>query len=139
MENTLIKELKIKNFLMKEQNLILDKSYSFGLRIVKLYMYLRKQKIERELIIQLLKSGTSVGANVEEAIGGQSRSDFIHKISIAYKVARETSYWLRLLNDSEILENKISLSFLKDIEELKKILSAILKTTKLKSTKILNS
>lgn len=85
MENTLIKELKIKNFLMKEQNLILDKSYSFGLRIVKLYMYLRKQKIERELIIQLLKSGTSVGANVKEAIGGQSRSDFIHKISIAYK------------------------------------------------------
>ncbi len=127
MENTLIKELKIKNFLMKEQNLILDKSYSFGLRIVKLYMYLRKQKIERELIIQLLKSGTSVGANVEEAIGGQSRSDFIHKISIAYKVARETSYWLRLLNDSEILENKISLSFLKDIEELKKSFQQYLK------------
>ena len=127
MENTLIMELKIKNFLMKEQNLILDKSYSFGLRIVKLYMYLRKQKIERELIIQLLKSGTSVGANVEEAIGGQSRSDFIHKISIAYKVARETSYWLRLLNDSEILENKISLSFLKDIEELKKSFQQYLK------------
>ncbi len=127
MENTLIKELKIKNFLMKEQNLILDKSYSFGLRIVKLYMYLRKQKIERELIIHLLKSGTSVGANVEEAIGGQSRSDFIHKISIAYKVARETSYWLRLLNDSEILENKISLSFLKDIEELKKSFQQYLK------------
>ena len=127
MENTLIKELKIKNFLMKEQNLILDKSYSFGLRIVKLYMYLRKQKIERELIIQLLKSGTSVGANVEEAIGGQSRSDFIHKIIIAYKVARETSYWLRLLNDSEILENKISLSFLKDIEELKKSFQQYLK------------
>ncbi len=112
---------------MKEQNLILDKSYSFGLRIVKLYMYLRKQKIERELIIHLLKSGTSVGANVEEAIGGQSRSDFIHKISIAYKVARETSYWLRLLNDSEILENKISLSFLKDIEELKKSFQQYLK------------
>ena len=127
MENTLIKELKIKNFLMKEQDLILDKSYSFGLRIVKLYMYLRKQKIERELIIHLLKSGTSVGANVEEAIGGQSRSDFIHKISIAYKVARETSYWLRLLNDSEILENKISLSFLKDIEELKKSFQQYLK------------
>ena len=127
MENTLIKELKIKNFLMKEQNLILDKSYSFGLRIVKLYMYLRKQKIEWELIIHLLKSGTSVGANVEEAIGGQSRSDFIHKISIAYKVARETSYWLRLLNDSEILENKISLSFLKDIEELKKSFQQYLK------------
>ncbi len=127
MENTLIKELKIKNFLMKEQNLILDKSYSFGLRIVKLYMYLRKQKIERELIIQLLKSGTSVGANVEEVIGGQSSSDFIHKISIAYKVARETSYWLRLLNDSEILENKISLSFLKDIEELKKSFQQYLK------------
>jgi four helix bundle protein len=124
---------------MKEQNIILEKTYAFGLRVVKLYMYLRKQKIERELMVQLLKAGTSIGANVEEAIGGQSKSDFIHKLSIAYKEARETAYWLRLLNDSGIVEKKLSLSFLKDIDEIIKILGSILKTTKSKSTPIPNS
>jgi four helix bundle protein len=120
---------------MKGENIILEKTYAFGLRIVKLYMHLRKQKIERELLLQLLRSGTSIGANTEEAIGGQSKSDFVHKLSIAYKEARETSYWLRLLNDSGILEEKLALSFLSDIEELKKILASILKTSKtLKAT-----
>ena len=116
---------------MKEQNIILEKSYAFGLRVVKLYMYLRKQKVERELLIQLLRSGTSIGANIEEAIGAQSKSDFIHKLSISYKESRETSYWLRLLNDAAILDSKLSQSFLADIEELKKILASILKTSKL--------
>lgn len=115
---------------MKEQNVILEKSYAFGLRIVKLYIHLRKQKVERELLLQLLRSGTSIGANIEEAEGAQSKSDFIHKISISYKEARETSYWLRLLTDAGLLENKLSDSFLKDIEELKKILASILKTSK---------
>lgn len=115
---------------MKEQNVILEKSYAFGLRIVKLYIHLRKQKVERELLLQLLRSGTSIGANIEEAEGAQSKSDFIHKISISYKEARETSYWLRLLTDAELLETKLSESFLKDIEELKKILASILKTSK---------
>jgi len=91
---------------------------------------LRKQKVERELLIQLLRSGTSIGANVEEAIGAQSKNDFISKISIAYKESRETSYWLRLLKDAEIMEIKLSSSFLLDSEELKKILSSILKTSK---------
>jgi len=63
---------------MKETNIVLTKSYAFGLRIVKLYMHLRKQRVERELLIQLLKAGTSIGANTEEAAGGQSRSDFVH-------------------------------------------------------------
>lgn len=80
-----------------KSNIILDKSYNFALRIVKLYMHLRGEKVERELLIQLLKSGTSIGANVEEAVGAQSKSDFIHKTGIAYKESRETSYWLRLL------------------------------------------
>ena len=65
---------------MKNQNLILEKSYAFALRIVKLYLHLRKDKVERVLIIQLLRSGTSVGANIEEAIGGQSKKDFISKM-----------------------------------------------------------
>ena len=115
---------------MKEQNIILEKSYAFGLRIVKLYIHLRKEKVERELLLQLLRSGTSTGANIEEAEGAQSKSDFIHKVSISYKEARETSYWLRLLADAGLLENKLSDSFLKDIEELKKILASILKTSK---------
>ena len=96
---------------MSKQNIILEKSYNFGLRTVKLYMHLRKNKVERELLIQFLKSGTSVGANVEEAEGGQSLSDFIHKIGIAYKEAREAHYWLRLLRDSELLELKLANSF----------------------------
>lgn len=115
---------------MKEQNIILEKSYAFALRIVKLYSHLRKQKIERELIIQLLRSGTSIGANVEEAIGGQSKADFIHKMSIAYKEARETFYWLKILKDSSLLEQKIAESFLKDIGEINKILASILKSSK---------
>lgn len=115
---------------MKEHNIILEKTYSFGLRTVKLYMHLRKQKIERELLIQLLRSGTSIGANVEEAIGGQSKADFIHKMSIAYKEARETNYWLKILKDAGIIEIKIAQSFLSDIEAINKILVSILKSSK---------
>jgi len=117
---------------MSSQNIILEKSYNFGLRTVKLYMHLRKNKVERELLIQFLKCGTSVGANVEEAEGGQSLNDFIHKIGIAYKEAREAHYWLRLLRDSELLELKLANSFIQDAEEIKKILASILKTSKAK-------
>src|SRR6266478_6903418 len=115
---------------MKSDNIILEKSYKFALRTIKLYIHLRKQKVEWELLIQLIKSGTSIGANVEEAVGAQSKSDFIHKIGIAYKEARETSYWLRLFKDANIMESKLSQSFLTDSEELKKILASILKTSK---------
>jgi four helix bundle protein len=114
----------------KEQNIVLEKSYAFGLRIIKLYMHLRKQKVERELLLQVLRSGTSIGANIEEAEGAQCKSDFIHKLSIAYKEARETSYWLRLLNDASLLDIKLAQSFLTDIDELKRILASILKTSK---------
>ena len=115
---------------MKSNNIVLEKSYNFALRTVKLYMHLRKQKVERELLIQLLKSGTSIGANVEEAIGAQSKSDFIHKTGVAYKESREASFWLRLFKDANIMEDKLSQSFLSDAEELKKILASILKTSK---------
>ena len=103
------------------------------MRILKLYIFLRKAKVERELLIQLLKSGTSVGANVEEAEGGQSNADFIHKLGIAYKEARESHYWLRLLRDSGLMELNLANSFITDADELKKILASILKTSKVKN------
>jgi four helix bundle protein len=91
---------------------------------------LKKKKIESGLCSQILSSGTSIGANVEEAIGGSSRKDFINKLQIAYREARETSYWLRLLRDGQLLEKKLAESFLKDCEEIIKILTAILNSSK---------
>ena len=115
---------------MKNDNIILEKSFQFSLRIIKLFNYLRSKKIEKELCTQLLKSGTSIGANIEEAIGGSSRKDFIHKLEIAYREARETRYWLRLLKESGLLEIKLADSLINDYEELLKILSAIINSSK---------
>ncbi len=121
---------------MKGENPILTKSYEFALRIVKLYKYLCDEKKEFVLSKQILRSGTSIGANIEEAVGGQSNKDFLSKMSIAYKEARETHYWLRLLRDSNILEAKHSDSVIEDCEELLKLSGSIIKTTK---SKIRNS
>lgn len=115
---------------MKQENIILDKTFKFGLRELKLYIHLKKRKIESGLCSQLLSSGTSIGANVEEAVGGSSRKDFISKLHIAYREAREISYWLRLLRDGQLLEKKLAESFLKDCEEIIKILTAILNSSK---------
>ena len=115
---------------MKQEKIILDKSCKFGLRIVKLYLHLKKKKIENGLCSQILRSGTSVGANIEEAIGGSSRKDFINKMQVSNKEARETRYWLRLLMDSELLEKKLANSFITDCEEMLKILTTILKSSK---------
>jgi four helix bundle protein len=87
---------------MKE-NILLTKSYKFALRMVKLYQYLSEEKKEFVLSKQVLRSGTSIGANIEEANQAQSKADFIHKLSIANKEAFETNYWLRLLRDSNLL------------------------------------
>ena len=113
-----------------KQNPARDKSYDFALRIIKLYKYLIEEKKEYILSKQILKSGTSIGANVEEAIAGQSRRDFLAKISISYKETRETHYWLRLLRDSNFLEKDVAQSLLGDCAELLKILGSIQKTTK---------
>ena len=115
---------------MEKQNIVMDKSYQFGLRAIKLFAHLRKLRVERELLIQFLKCATSIGANVEEAVGAQSGKDFINKINIAYKEAREVNYWLRLLMDAGLLEMNLAVSFIKDVMELKKILASILKTSK---------
>ncbi|TMM29543.1 four helix bundle protein [Polaribacter aestuariivivens] len=113
---------------MKKDNIIQTKSYNFAVRIVKLYKHLSQEKKEFVLSKQLLRSGTSIGANVEEAIGGQSRKDFFAKLTIAYKEARESHYWIRLLKDTDFLSDKESESLTTDIEEILKIIGSIQKT-----------
>lgn len=112
---------------MKE-NIIQVKSFAFAVRIVKVYQYLCDEKKEYVLSKQLLRSGTSIGANIEEAIGGQSEKDFFAKLTIAYKEARETHYWIRLLTETNYLTNEENKSLLNDIEELLKIIGSIQKT-----------
>lgn len=115
---------------MKEKNVIVEKSYVFALRIVKLFRYLSTEKKEYHLSKQVIRSRTSIGANVEEAMAGSSRNDFKAKLDIAHKEARETRFWLKLLRDSKILEPNAANSILFDCEELIKILSSILKSIK---------
>ncbi len=114
---------------MKE-NPLRDKSYDFALKVIATYRALQVEQREFVLSRQLLRSGTSIGANAEEAIGAQSRRDFLSKISIAYKEARETHYWLRLLRDSKLLEVEKANLLIRDSEELIKLMGAIISTTK---------
>lgn len=114
---------------MKE-SVLKDKSYSFALRIVKLYKYIVSEKKEYVLSKQILRAGTSIGANVEEANQAQSKADFIHKLSISQKEAFETDYWLRLLRDSEYLTETQADSLLNDCRELQKLITASIKTAK---------
>ena len=116
-----------------------EKAFYFAIRIVRLYKYLVEDKKEWVLSKQLLRSGTAVGALIEEAIGGESDADFIHKLKIAYKEARETHYWIRLLNETEYLDEKQSESMMKDCEELIKMLTSIINTMKAKRSTTINS
>lgn len=113
----------------KKTNLIKDKSYEFALKVIGFCIKLKKQH-HFEIAAQLLDAGTSVGANVEEALAGQSRKDFISKMSIALKEARESNYWLRLVRDSKLINETELTILLSDSEELKRILSSIVKTSK---------
>jgi four helix bundle protein len=119
---------------LKKDNIKQDKSFAFALRVVNLYKYLCEEKKEFILSKQLLRSGTSIGANVEEAIGGQSNKDFVSKLSIAYKEARETIYWLKLLYVSSYLSKEHSESMLKDGEDICKILGKIQITVKARNS-----
>lgn len=114
---------------MKE-NVVIAKSFSFAVRVVRLYQYLCDEKREFVLSKQLLRSGTSIGANIHEATQGQSRKDFLSKMNIALKEAAETEYWLKLLMETDFLTEKQGLSIMNDCVELKKLLHAIVKTTK---------
>lgn len=114
---------------MKE-NAIKLKSFEFALRIVKLYQYLIEQKKEFVLSKQLLRSGTAIGAMIRESEHAESKSDFIHKLSIALKEANESEYWIELLYKSEFIDEKSFQSIQTDVEELLKLLTAIIKTSK---------
>ena len=118
-------------------NPVREKSYAFSLSIMKVYRHLREEKKEFVLSKQVVRSGTSIGANVEEAIGGQSTKDFISKMSIAYKEARETHYWLRLLRDSGILTPEQINPVVADCEELLKLSGSITKTMRQKEAKFI--
>jgi four helix bundle protein len=112
---------------MTDDNVTYVKAYSFAIRIVKAYKYLCEEKKEYILSKQMLRSGTSIGANIAEANGGISDADFSSKISIAYKECLETKYWLSLLKDTDYLNEKMFESIYKDADEIGKILFSILK------------
>ena len=116
---------------MKNDNIIADKSKSFALRVIKMYKYLTKEQSEYVISKQLLKSGTSIGANVKEAIRGQSKPDFYAKMNIALKEASETEYWLELLYESEYISKIQFDSVYADCQEVIKLLVSITKTQKL--------
>ena len=115
---------------MKSNNVIQEKTFALDIRIVNLNKYLIKEKTEFVISKQILRSGTSIGANIEEAIGGQSAADFYSKLTIAYKEARETAYWLRLLSATDYLSEIESKSLLNDVEEICKIIGSIQVTLK---------
>jgi len=112
-----------------KENIVVQKSYAFALAIIQLYKLLVDKK-EYVLSKQILRSGTSIGANIHEAVGGESKKDFIHKSGIAVKEARETSYWLNLLKDSDYLDSD-EFNHLNNLcDELIRILNSIILTTK---------
>ena len=115
---------------MSQDSVILTKSLKFAARIVKLYQYLTKEKHETVISKQIIRSGTSIGANANEAIYGVSKSDFIAKLQISLKETAETEYWLRLLVMSEYLWEPEGQSMIADCLEIKRILVSTLKTAK---------
>jgi four helix bundle protein len=120
---------------MKENNVLQQKTYAFAIRVVKAYQYLSDEKKEYVLSKQLLRSGTSIGANTEEAIGGQSEKDFYAKLNIVYKEARESHYWIRLMKDTNYFDEVQATSLLTDCDEILKIVGSIIKTMKVKMSK----
>ena len=115
---------------MEKDNVIVDKSKAFALRIIKMYKYLCDEKKEFVLSKQVLRSGTSIGANIREGVRGQSKPDFYAKLHISLKEAEETQYWLELLYESDYLPEKEYETSYSDCEELIKLLVSIVKTQK---------
>jgi len=118
-----------------EANAIVEKSFKYALRIVKLYQFLCEQRKEFVISKQLLRSGTAVGALVREAEQAESRADFIHKMAIALKEANESEYWLELLHQSKYLDDTSYNSIAVDTKSLLKILTSIIKSAKVSARK----
>ncbi|HHW80654.1 MAG TPA: four helix bundle protein [Bacteroidales bacterium] len=115
---------------MKKESVVMNKSYAFALRVVKLYKYITIEKKEYVLSKQLLRSGTAIGALIKEGEHAQSKADFLNKMNVALKEANETEYWIQLLRDSEYISIKQSISILEDVLEIIRLLTSIVKTTK---------
>ncbi|HEY4416319.1 MAG TPA: four helix bundle protein [Verrucomicrobiae bacterium] len=118
-----------------KSSIVKDKSYAFALRIISVTHWLQERK-EFDIVRQILRSGPAIGANVEEALAGVSRPDFIAKMSIASKEARETHYWLRLLRDSKIIPESRIAPLVTENLELIRILTAIVKTCQVESSNL---
>ena len=112
-----------------KQNIIITKSYAFALKIIDLYKFLVDKK-EYVMSKQILRGGTSIGANIHEVVASESKKDFIHKLGIAVKESRETSYWLNLLKDSLFMTDEKFPELIEDCNELTRILNSIILTTK---------
>jgi four helix bundle protein len=115
---------------MKEENQVVQKSKSFAIRIIRLYKYMIEEKKEFNLSKQVLRSGTSIGANVKESIRAQSTADFLSKMQVSLKEASETEYWLELLAESGYIEDKAADNILMECRELIRLITAIVKSTK---------
>lgn len=116
---------------MKSKSIVYEKAYKFAIRIVKAFQFLQSDKKEFIISKQLLRCGTSIGANIAEANGAISTNDFSAKMSIAYKESLETKYWLSLLKDTDYIDIESYESIFKDVDEISKILFSILKTTRI--------
>ncbi len=115
---------------MTHNNILADKSIDFAIRMTKCYQYLMDEKKEFIMSKQLFRSGTSIGANIHEAIQAQSKNDFISKLSISLKEASETSFWLVVLHRSDKLDEQLYKSLKNDIDEIIRLLTSSIKTTK---------
>lgn len=115
---------------MNRDNVVVTKSKQFAIRIVRFAKFIRQEGVDTILVRQILKSGTSIGANIRESINAQSKDDFIHKLSIALKEADETAYWLELLVGAEEISKKQFDSLCVDLREIIALLTSIIKTSK---------
>ena len=115
---------------MKENNLIVEKSKAFAIRIIRMYQHVSAEKKELVLTKQVLRSGTSIGANIREATSAHSKADFIAKMQIALKEASETEYWIELLQETGYIAEKAGQSLITDCKELLRMITAIIRTAK---------
>jgi four helix bundle protein len=130
MKNQIIPYIQFGVVMNQKQNPLRDKSYAFALTIVSVYKKLLDEQKEYILSKQFVRSGTSIGANIEEANRAESKSDFIHKLSISLKEASETDYWLRLLRDSHFFDSASAATLIQDCNELISLLTASIKTAR---------
>ncbi len=118
---------------MKKENKVLNLSKTFAIRIIRLYQYLQNEKMEYILSKQVLRSGTSIGANIRESVHAQSLEDFIHKLNISLKESYETEYWIELLYETDYINKQQFESIISDNKEITATLVKIIKTSKMKN------